>query len=70
MHAKKRWSKDEDLVLLDQVKRTNNLSMAMKSSSSILGRSATACYKRYTRIKPVEVKQKQSFWAWLKELFN
>lgn len=46
----KRWSKEEELVLFDQVSRhADNLSAAMNSASRITGRTAHACTNYWYR---------------------
>lgn len=48
MSNNKRWTKDEDRVLLESVKASpHNLKQAFKQASSKLDRSVTACSSRW-----------------------
>lgn len=48
MSKGKRWTKEEDKVLLESVKAApHNLKQAFKQASSKLNRSATACTSRW-----------------------
>lgn len=42
-----RWSKEEELVLLDQAKRNASIMEAMEKAANILGRTPRACYVKY-----------------------
>ena len=50
MSQNKRWSKEEEQVLLDCVRECNNVTIGLEKASKILSRSFKACQSRYNRI--------------------
>ena len=52
MERNKRWSKEEEKVILDCIREVNNMSVGLQNASKKLNRSYKSCYVRYTQIIP------------------
>lgn len=47
MERNKRWSKEEEQVILDCIRECDNITIGIEKASSKLNRSYSACYTRY-----------------------
>lgn len=56
MNQRRRWTNEEEQVLIDQVRlNPSNLSRAFKNTSNIIGRSPHSCEQRwYTKVRHSE----------------
>ena len=50
MSQNKKWSKDEEQVLLDCIRECDNITIGLEKASKTLSRSFKACQSRYSRI--------------------
>lgn len=76
MSQNKRWSKDEEQVLLNQIKECDNISIGIYKASKYLNRSVEACRVRYyyhipknKKIKNIK-KTRSKYIKWNKEKDN